>query len=536
LAIVNTNIFAQNAEYSNENIAVVSDRNLYVAGENIQFSAIVQNPANTSKALGSKILYTELITTEGASISTIKSIISANIAKGSVTIPDGINSGIYYLRSYTRLANNVGNAAFGLIALKIVNCNSSYYNLTESRDSSSIENFTKNDNLKINIESNTIKTNKVLKFTINSDPKTHPYLAVSLVPKSSFTASGIPTKTNNFIRIFYPAETRGPSIMGKVMFADTAESVPNALVHLSITGRNDIQSQYTDADGRFYFSLPNFQGNHDIFLCVSSDAEQKLKILVSNDFASETKKLPTHAFTLSPEEKKLALQLQQNLQIQRQFLQPDTSKITAIKTDTIPFYATPDNVIKIADYIQMPTLREYFNELPSLVNVRKRKGKNRFIVFGTQPDLKVYDPLILVDMVAIDDMEKILSIPPALLDRIETIHTMFQKGNITYGGVISMFSKKQDYSGIDLPNSGIFVDFNFVQNNKELTSMQGEHIPDSRSTLLWQSFQASANESQYNFRTAETPGSYELVVQSINNNGEIEYNKTEIEIIPEEKK
>ncbi len=211
LAIVNTNIFAQNAEYSNENIAVVSDRNLYVAGENIQFSAIVQNPANTSKALGSKILYTELITTEGASISTIKSIISANIAKGSVTIPDGINSGIYYLRSYTRLANNVGNAAFGLIALKIVNCNSSYYNLTESRDSSSIENFTKNDNLKINIESNTIKTNKVLKFTINSDPKTHPYLAVSLVPKSSFTASGIPTKTNNFIRIFYPAETRGPS-------------------------------------------------------------------------------------------------------------------------------------------------------------------------------------------------------------------------------------------------------------------------------------------------------------------------------------
>ena len=38
----------------------------------------------------------------------------------------------------------------------------------------------------------------------------------------------------------------------------------------------------------------------------------------------------------------------------------------------------------LINYVQLPTLEEYFNELPTLAKVRKRQGEKYFKILGAQ--------------------------------------------------------------------------------------------------------------------------------------------------------
>jgi hypothetical protein len=324
---------------------------------------------------------------------------------------------------------------------------------------------------------------------------------------------------------FYYPETRGLSITGKLEDNATGDPIPRTLVNLSILGRGrDFMAKQTDSAGRFFFALPDYTGSRDLFLCVENTGYSDPKILVDNDFCTIPVRIPTNVFTLTRQERETAYNMALNVQLESHFRVDSIPDPQIDQSEDQAFYGKPDDILYIDDYIQLPTLEEYFNGLPTLAKVRKRKGEKFFRVIGASNELTDIDPLTLVDLVAIDDPSKILSIPPANISRIEVVTGLYVKGDQTYGGIINIISRRGDFAGIDLPSSGVFINYGFLSDNSHHPEIHPPlaHSPDTRNTLCWypQLVLDNDNAAKVSFTTSDTPGRYLIILTGITTGGE----------------
>ena len=135
----------------------------------------------------------------------------------------------------------------------------------------------------------------------------------------------------------------------------------------------------------------------------------------------------------------------------------------------------------------------------------------------------IFAPLVLIDFVAIDDMEKILKIPPQAISSIELVNEPYVKGDITYGGIVNILSKKNDFAGIDLPSSGVFINFSFLSPDCIDTGQQeASGLPDARNTVYWNPTLKldGRNTTEILIPTSDTPGRYSVLLRGISNSGE----------------
>ncbi|GEM_PF-4065369 len=108
LAITDNNA-QNNNNLVKERITIFSDRNEYIPGENIWFNAFINNK---NKKNESKIVYTELISPYGFSVSRKKLPVISGSAEGSFITPDTLSTGYYTLIAYTNLAKSISSNMF----------------------------------------------------------------------------------------------------------------------------------------------------------------------------------------------------------------------------------------------------------------------------------------------------------------------------------------------------------------------------------------------------------------------------------------
>ena len=77
------------------------------------------------------------------------------------------------------------------------------------------------------------------------------------------------------------------------------------------------------------------------------------------------------------------------------------------------------------------------------------------------------------------------------VSRIDVVASPYIKGSVTYGGIINIVSIKNDLAGIKLPESGIFLNYLFLEGETSINDSYNipslSNIPDSRNTLYWNS-------------------------------------------------
>jgi len=188
------------------------------------------------------------------------------------------------------------------------------------------------------------------------------------------------------------------------------------------------------------------------------------------------------------------------------------------------FYGHPISMVKFDDFIRLPTLEEYFSEVVPQVSVRKSKGVKRLVLLGEHPDLAIYPPLLMIDGVAIFNVDAILAVSPRLIDRIEIVNAPYIRGNVTFGGIISLISKNNDLGYIDLPSSGLLVKYRMLDVPGSDTIQNGvidPRLPDVRNTLYWNPGLKldSDMEEQINFRTSDLKGEYEILFRGTDSSG-----------------
>jgi len=516
-----------------EKVVLITDRSVYITGERVHFAASLFTQGDST--LQSRVLYLELITPEGNKLVGNKYSIVSNSAEGCIPLAADLVSGIYYLRAYTKVMRNYGPETYAYRQIWIVNpgnnevlANENLPDTPVTQNNDSVED-SQPGAFSLAIGKSGIRSRDTVVLTVKPakvDIEAIERLCLSVVPEtteSSLFSPLLPHKAQPANEAGYYSESRGLSLTGKLTENASRLPVPGKRINLSVIGEGrDFMAVRTDSTGHFYFSLPEYDGSRDLFLCSESTRATDYKIWIDNDFCSMPVRLPTPAFVLSEKERNVLLNMAQNVQISSHF-QPDTLQDTGnVISAQNAFYGKPTSIIYLDQYIQLPTLEEYFNEIPGMVRVRKRNGEKYFKVTGTG-DVSFYDPLVLVDWVAIDEPAKILAVLPRNILRIEVVNQLYVKGGQTYGGIISIISKKGDFAGIDLPSTGIFVNYRFLSGNdcaeKFNPGLPGH--PDARNTLLWEPALTISEgaDNKFSFTAPDTPGVYSIVLEGITKQG-----------------
>lgn len=519
-----------------ERVILFSDRTLYIAGENILFSAFLQSLDGLDKYELSRVLYCELITPDGNKINGNKYLIENAFTCGYLSIPGDIITGNYYLRAYTKFMRNAGPSSYHYTLIKIVNpFRSEVQSATDNNYLSeplsykeSPENVT--DSFIISTDKSKYAPRDKVHLSIEGIERNKSFwkgLSLAVVPEFSKSATLVTLPGNGQFeaRAFYYPETRGLSITGNLTDNKTGKPLSHSCVNLSIIGRGkDFMAVQTDTTGRFFFSLPDYTGSRDLFLSAENTISTDPKILVDNDFCTISVHLASNVFTLTRQERETAFNMAVNVQLESYFKVDSISGKPIDKYEDKAFYGKPSEIIYIDNYVSLPTLEEYFNALITLVKVRKQQGKNYFKVFGIQPELNDFDPLVLVDLVAIGDPARVLAIPPTNISRIEVVNMLYVKGDQIYGGIINIITKQGDFAGIDLPSSGIFINYGFLADNSPSHGIYPPllHSPDTRNTLYWapKLILDKSNAAKISFTTSDTPGRYLIIMNGINLKGE----------------
>ena len=126
-----------------ESVNVYTDRDLYLSGETIWFSANIYLD-NGQESL-SKILFIELFNANQKSIIKRKYKITNGFAKGALDIPIEFLSNVYYLRAYTTYNKNFAVEKYFVSAIQIINPKKGIPAKTENNDLNTTNNYSINN-------------------------------------------------------------------------------------------------------------------------------------------------------------------------------------------------------------------------------------------------------------------------------------------------------------------------------------------------------------------------------------------------------
>ena len=186
----------------------------------------------------------------------------------------------------------------------------------------------------------------------------------------------------------------------------------------------------------------------------------------------------------------------------------------------VPFYGTRVNRLLIDDYVRLPNLEEVFINLIPDIQFYRQKGVNRIRILSDNNSIQVYNPLIMIDHISVFDHEALLALSPEKIERVDLINEIYLKGNVTFGGVLAIHSRKGDMAGIDLPQGSYFFDYQSFSPEPvpaEPAPLPGGRVPDSRNTIFWTGSLNPEQEVQegISFRAPSREGTYVVLIRGV---------------------
>lgn len=116
-----------------EKVELITDRNLYLSGENIWFSAVIKLNVSDSLRQLSNVLYIEVYSHDQAVIQKKYQILNGKV-QGMIPIPEELPSANYYLRAYTRYQRNFPPESYFTSLLTIINPENPVKRLEQQND------------------------------------------------------------------------------------------------------------------------------------------------------------------------------------------------------------------------------------------------------------------------------------------------------------------------------------------------------------------------------------------------------------------
>jgi hypothetical protein len=522
-----------------EKYVISTDRSLYISGEQIRFRIFNISSQSLKKLDWSSILYVELVTPRGDYLSRLKISIDSQGGYGSIQIPTSISSGTYYLKAYSREMRNCGPTNYSYRSIEIIDPfmkqvvpvdTSGPYTILPAFDEMAW-NDQRAGPLTVQFDKEYSMPGEKVGFEIHLDPSIRD--ADVCVSVSRQGTHFLQTGYQGGCRIeassdkSFLTEIRGISLSGQIISQQNNRPIPYATVYVSVLGdHRNFLCNYADSAGRFFISFPDYVGEKELFVSAYSETAQDLELLIDHDFSTEPVTLPSPPLLPGDFIKEVVRNLSINAQVAQQYYPVRENRSEDPGEQVKLFYGAPSNSIELDDYIKLPKLEEYFFELIPQVAIRKQRGERRLIIRGEQADMELYSPLLLIDGVAIFDVEALLAVSPRLIDRIEIVNAPYIRGNVIFGGIISVITRSDDLGYIDLPSSGLLVNYLFLQDNPEdqmIEVPEDPNLPDVRNTIFWDPSVriVAGGSTAAEFILPDRPGLFEIVVTGYTDDGRL---------------
>jgi hypothetical protein len=524
-----------------EKIALYTDRTLYIATEKIYFTADYSVDRELSSLDWSLVLYVELIRWNGDKIVQEKFALDKSGASGYLEIPGEVLSGNYYLRAYTRWMRNYSAAHYAYASIKIVNPDKQETdpgpNVVSDEKTYHPERIVPKNNIR-DIRCLTSKTVYRQRERVDLDlipagqiAAAYDNYCITVVKAGSIdTAYGaFPVPCSDISgpgAIDFLPEIRGVSVSGLVTEKNTGDPLAGMETRLAIPITGEYFSVFhTNQQGKFFFTLPFITGRHDFFIETITDELVEPEIRIDNDFCSVPVALPYVQFELDTIEQELVVDMMIDNQLKEKFTS-DSYDDSNKRTGPVVFYGKPQHVIHMEDYIELIDLEEFIFELVPEVIVFHKKGKPS-IRFDRVTGLSNLSPLVLIDNLPVSDIGQFLKTPLNKLERIELINRGYIAGNQIFNGLLGVYSKNNDFAGIEMVQSSMFFNYSLYSQNTEAFQadsgdLDNTRIPDRRNLLYWNPYIAlyQGSTTSISFFTSDSKGEYIVYIRNTDSNQE----------------
>ncbi len=539
-----------------ENVFIHYNTTVLFAGEYLYYSLYCVNAKNDLLSTISKIAYVKLIDDKGESVFEHKIKLENGLGQGDFFIPVSIPSGNYKLIGYTQWMLNSIESDFFRGDVSIINPyqgDQSKILLTDPRKETSEEhtqnkivsrnNFETKNNHPTLIKEKVYSKRSRVRFNIQKDQLLEGNYSISVRKTDNFRkAKLITTKdyfkldsksTMNAIRsigdsIFLP-EMRGELIYGRIIPKDSAFSVSQLNVGLSISGKtSDIKIVSTDNKGNFIMCLDQHHNEDRVMIEVQGEDKTNYTILIDNIPETDTGAMDFYSFKIKQKSLDEIIKRSIYNQIENSFynLKPDTIQDSKLISS---FYGKDYVSYDLDEYTRFSTLKETIVEV--VEGVRIRKNKKRKEIFSIQKGhagstKSNYLPLVLIDGGIVQDHEDIINYDVRKVKNIRFIKDRYYIGTKAFDGILEIKTLKENYwEQLKEKDLIQFIDLKLLEKKRYYRqvydgSNKNNRIPDYRLQLLWSpSFEIDREDMALEFYTSDIIGDFEFIIQGLTKNG-----------------
>lgn len=533
-----------------EIILLQTDRTLYVAGENVWYTlyCLADSPVNFSTL--SRVAYVELTDTAGNQLTAQAVAINNGLGSHLLTIPSGLAGGIYHVRAYTAWMKNAGSDAFGFRTIRVINPFLPVISMLPDKwcpQSSSLRfpNPPQTSHLSVaplqacitgvsNHYGYRQQVNCSVKLcNTGIDPAGFRFSVSVSLHEESPACNDAPVSTSGNDRGIRPGEIvhlpeiQGRLLSGIILAKQTRKPLENEIVLLSwIGGNRMVLSARSNSSGRFYFELPAGTGTREAVL-IAPFTLQPVEWITDDPFTTSpaiprvSGKLPVRYSSSFLE------QLLLNHQV-----------IAAYGTDNViqsqpeperDFFGTPDQVIRMADYVKLPVMEEFFRELVKSVVLTREDGAYRISILDANLNRIIGPhPGYFIDGVPVTDPGIILKADPQMFSHIRVISSGYVFRQMTWDGIVDLTTHAGDYSEPEWPANAIRIQVRqidppvaFREPDYSDTASARSRLPDYRNLLHWEPelTWADGKPTDISFTTSDAPGMYVIEVHGVSADG-----------------
>ncbi len=316
------------------------------------------------------------------------------------------------------------------------------------------------------------------------------------------------------------------TVSGTILYEDSKDPVINTLVNLSFP--NSYTRFFTtrsNQNGEIVFELNNIYGVNKM-LIRPENTEEYVSISIDDPFDNPDSGYHWGPFYLSSATGAFIVDQNTNMQIENIFAESATS--TSIG-DSLSFYKKPDASYLLDDYTRFPVMEEVMREYVNSVFVRRENGKFIFkVVDKARNEAMEKAPLILLDGVPVDDVDKIMAIDPLKIRKIDVVHSKYFYGYLSYGGIVAYYSYDSDLPDLEFDENTLMTNYKGLQNQKiffepkyDSQAERQSRIPDFRNQLYWtpEALTDENGELIIRFYTSDALGTYTIQVHGLSADG-----------------
>lgn len=543
----------QTYRYCPEFAYVHTDRDLYVAGENMFFKLYITSANKFNEAQLSSIAYIVLRNQKSNILNLILKL-NGESSCGAVYLPDTLKSGVYELVAFTNYMKNYGENIFFRKELLIVNRFDKMLDNLYKKDSTDIYQKNHSDNktfpennsgnlYKLVLEKDSFKTREKIRIAIVSNNKGS---NVGLVHASISVKAAHPYKSvivyNDTIKDNYPvnalhnkdiylSEQTGVYLKGKIISNDNKPLKDKCLFISTMDTIANLQYSFSNDSGNFQFLLDNFYLGKNIVLksWESESQNPDHKIELEDKFTLHNTFTP-HNPPMSVDLKKYIFSSQNLVQVIKSYNKNQSLVYKPLsRVSMFPYlYFNPDAIISLSNYISLDNFKEITaNLLPGAYLHRNKDVYNLFLFDNLTKTMFHRPALIFLDGVFIDNANQIMNLSSDDIDKIELCKSLRMKGELEFPGLVSVISKKHagDYSRYKASAVMLRMD-NFSDNvyfkppNYEKDG-GSSRLPDFRQLLYWNpELDIKQAETSYiEFFASDYFGEYQVELKGFNSEG-----------------